>query len=71
MVLHPGEVIMHPDSTNPLHIGTYIRENVIPADVSVTKAADLLQIGRPALSNLLNGNSSLSLEMATKLAESI
>lgn len=62
---------MHPESTNPTpsHVGIYIREHVIPADVSVTKAAELLQIGRPALSNLLNGNASLSPEMATKLAE--
>ena len=60
---------MHPKSTNPAHVGIYIREHVIPADVSVTKASELLQIGRPALSNLLNGNASLSPEMATKLAE--
>ena len=64
---------MHPESTNPtaLHVGIYIREHVIPADVSVTKAAELLQIGRPALSNLLNGNASLSPEMATKTRGSI
>ena len=58
---------MHPDSTNSLHVGIYIRNNVIPADVSVTKAAELLQVSRPALSNLLNGKASLSTEMATKL----
>lgn len=62
---------MHPESANlaPSHVGIFIRKHVIPADVSVTKAAELLQIGRPALSNLLNGNASLSPEMATKLAE--
>ena len=62
---------MHHESAKPTpsHVGIYIREHVIPADVSVTKAAELLQIGRPALSNLLNGNASLSPEMATKLAE--
>ena len=58
---------MHSESTNPPYVGIYIRENVIPVDVSVTKAAELLKVSRPALSNLLNGNASLSTEMATKL----
>ena len=35
--------------------------------MSVTDAARQLGVGRPALSNLLNGNSSLSLDMAVKL----
>ena len=37
------------------HIGFYIRHHVIPTGVSVTGAAQLLGVGRPALSNLLNG----------------
>jgi plasmid maintenance system antidote protein VapI len=37
--------------------------------MSVTKAAALVGVGRPALSNLLNGNSALSMEMATRLAK--
>lgn len=49
------------------HIGAHIREHVIPQGTSVTNAAKLLGVGRPALSNLLNGNASLSLEMAKKL----
>ena len=49
------------------HIGAYILEHVIPQEVSVTNAAKLLGVGRPALSNLLNGNASLSPEMAKKL----
>lgn len=48
-------------------IGDHIRKNVIPSGVSVTKAADLLNVSRPTLSNLLNGNASLSPEMAKKL----
>ena len=49
------------------HPGHFIRKRVIPAGVSVTQAAERLGVGRPALSNLLNGNSSLSDEMAVRL----
>lgn len=48
-------------------IGPYIRESIIPADLSVSEAARRLGIGRPALSNLLNGNARLSRDMALKL----
>lgn len=50
-----------------LHPGVRIKAEVIPAGMSVTKAADLLDVGRPALSNLLNGNAALSADMATRL----
>lgn len=50
-----------------LHPGSRIRAEVIPLGMSVTKAAKLMGVGRPALSNLLNGNASLSLEMASRL----
>lgn len=49
------------------HVGYFIREHVIPTGVSVREAAKRLGVGRPALSNLLNGNSSLSSEMAARL----
>ena len=49
------------------HPGYFIRRHVIPTGVSVREAAKRLGVGRPALSNLLNGNSSLSSEMATRL----
>jgi addiction module HigA family antidote len=49
------------------HPGPYIRQTVLPADLSVTTAAKTLGVGRPALSNLLNGNASLSSEMATRI----
>ncbi|HAS6976140.1 TPA: helix-turn-helix domain-containing protein [Vibrio parahaemolyticus] len=49
------------------HLGIYIRKNVIPQGMSVKKAAELIGVGRPALSNLLNGKSSLSHEMAKRL----
>ena len=51
----------------PSHPGAFIRKRVIPPGMSVTEAAKRLGVGRPALSNLLNGNSSLSLDMAAKL----
>ena len=37
--------------------------------MSVTKVAQLIGVGRPALSNLLNGNASLSSDMAARLAK--
>ena len=49
------------------HPGSYIKSNVIPNGMNVTQAAKALGVGRPALSNLLNGNSNLSSEMAAKL----
>ena len=54
-------------SEKPAHPGALIRERVIPAGMSVTEAAKRLGVGRPALSNLLNGKSSLSPDMAAKL----
>src|SRR5258707_5569219 len=47
--------------------GTRIKAEVIPPGMSVTKAANLMGVGRPALSNLLNGNASLSTDMAARL----
>lgn len=54
----------------PVHPGSYIREHVIPQGMSVTGAAKKLGVGRPALSNLLNGKSSLSPDMAVKMEKS-
>jgi len=48
-------------------VGTFIRRNVIPTGMSVKDAAKRLNVGRPALSNLLNGNAALSPEMALRL----
>jgi len=49
------------------HPGERIRAEVIPQKMSVTRAAQLIGVGRPALSNLLNGNASLSADMAMRL----
>ena len=50
-----------------LTLGQYVRENVIPDNLTVTDAAKLLGIGRPALSNFLNGRARLSRRMALRL----
>ncbi|GAB3314749.1 HigA family addiction module antitoxin [Larkinella ripae] len=48
--------------------GGYVREKVLlPKKMSVTEAAKILGIGRPAFSNFLNGNASLSPEMASRI----
>jgi addiction module HigA family antidote len=49
------------------HPGIFVREMVIPAGMSVKDAANRLGIGRPALSNFLNGKAALSAEMAVRL----
>ena len=49
------------------HPGTFVRESVIPSGMTVKDAAKRLGIGRPALSNFLNGKSTLSPEMAVRL----
>ena len=61
---------MSRESEKPEHPGTLIRERVIPKGMSVTDAAKRLGVGRPALSNLLNGNASLSPTMALRLEKS-
>lgn len=55
------------NSSGPFHPGAYIKNHVLPPGLSVKAAAKLLDIGRPALSNLLNGKTSLSAEMALRL----
>ena len=53
---------------NPPHPGTFIRDEIIEAnELSVTAAANLLKVGRSALSNLLNGHADLSPEMALRV----
>ena len=51
------------------HPGAYVRQHVIPKEMTVTKVAAILGVGRPALSNFLNGKASLSPEMAKRLEE--
>lgn len=49
------------------HPGPFIRRHVLPKGVPVTDAARRIGVSRPALSNLLNGKSGLSSDMATRL----
>ena len=48
-------------------VGRFIRQQVVPSGMTVTEAARRLGVGRPALSNLLNGRSALSQDMALRL----
>jgi addiction module HigA family antidote len=53
---------------NPPHPGNFIRTEVLdPARLSVTAAAEVLRVSRPALSSLLNGKANLSGEMALRI----
>ncbi len=53
---------------NPPHPGALVRAEIIePADLSVTAAAAVLSVTRPALSNLLNEKAALSPEMALRI----
>ena len=53
---------------NPIHPGDFIRTEIIAAHgLSVTAAAKVLGVSRPALSNLLNQNADLSGEMALRI----
>jgi addiction module HigA family antidote len=49
------------------HPGKFIKAEVLPEGMSVKKAAEILGVGRPALSNLLNGKAALSADMAVRL----
>ena len=60
-------MLPRPDEKDIQHVGQYVRSNVIPSDLTVTEAAKLLGIGRPALSNFLNGRAKLSTSMALRL----
>lgn len=51
----------------PVHPGGFIKRSVLPDDLSVTAAAKVLGVGRPALSNFLNEKASLSPEMALRV----
>ena len=52
----------------PSHPGDFIRTEIVEdLGLSVTKAAEILGVRRATLSDLLNGNSTLSPEMALRI----
>ena len=52
---------------NPLHPREILKEDVLAeAGLTVVRAAEILGVGRPALSAVLNGRASLSPEMALR-----
>ena len=52
----------------PVHPGGFIKTEIIdPLDVSITEAAKVLGVTRPALSALLNERANLSPEMALRI----
>lgn len=58
------------DTHNPAHPGEVIREACLkPLGLTVTAAADALGVTRKALSDLLNGHSGISPDMAIRLEQ--
>jgi antitoxin HigA-1 len=52
---------------NPVHPGVFLAEELVgPLGLTVTDAARVLGVGRPALSALLNGRAAISAEMAVR-----
>ena len=51
------------------HPGIFIKEEIFPPGMTVTAAAELLNIGRPALSRVLNGKAALSPELAERIQQ--
>ena len=56
---------MHPSLA--VHVGDWLKSEIVgPANVSVTALAEHVGVSRQALSTLLNGNASLSADMAIR-----
>ena len=51
----------------PVHVGAFLKRSILPDEITVTEAAEVLGVGRPALSQLLNGKAALSPEMALRV----
>lgn len=57
---------------NPPHPGAILKDAVIDAlDLTVTEAAERLDVDRITLSRLINGQASVSVEMALRLAKAL
>jgi antitoxin HigA-1 len=54
----------------PPHPGEYLKEDLLPAlGMTITDLAEHLGVSRASLSELVNGNRSVSLEMAQRLGQ--
>lgn len=51
----------------PGHTGGFIKDNIIPDNMTMTEAARLLGVDKSTLSKLLNEKSALSAEMALRI----
>lgn len=52
---------------NPVHPGHFLRTEIVAAHgLTVTEAANILRVSRPALSSLLNARADLSGDMALR-----
>ncbi len=52
----------------PIHPGQYIRDSILrPKELSVSAAAKLVGVGRPAMSNFLNGHVAATPKMAARI----
>ena len=52
------------------HPGELLREEVInPCNLTIVRAAELLRVTRPTLSNILNGKAAISPNMAIRIAK--
>ncbi|MDE0625893.1 MAG: HigA family addiction module antitoxin [Bryobacterales bacterium] len=58
---------MNDNPRESTHPGPYVRAHVLPPGLTVTEAARRMGVGRPALSNFLNGKAALSPAMAVRL----
>lgn len=59
-------VLTSSSATNPLHPGRYVRDSILtPKKMSVSAAAKLVGVGRPAFSNFINGNVAATPKMAS------
>ena len=57
---------------DPVHPGEILKEDVLAdAGLTVARAAEILGVGRPALSAVLNGRSSLSPEIDMVMARAL
>ena len=61
------DCFMNDQPRESTHPGLYVREHVLPRGLTVTEAARRMGVGRPALSNFLNGKAALSPAMAIRL----